>query len=980
MRFSQTQILKTGVCALALTSVFLFAGCNRGGTGGGKSGAQASTAAGATAGVDMGAIAYDMLHHKYEANGEIAKMSALEGRRDDFVSAVNRILPSDVSNNLFPTLMSLLPLVDNGYVEGAADDVDSIILELMNDQQTLDSLAKLLNTPGSKKKAGADHSRNQLISRLLAYPDMEELTRSSLRLLRSNDGMDDQGNPNGERNLLRELQAAVARGLRDYQPSANGNQASAVASSLNKVADALLADQPMNAFPNLGAPAWAVRIDKYGNPAVKVLAGGTLPAPFVDADGDGVADVNVDHEPIDAAGTPIRIAPFGTDGSRDSFGRALAGGGGLYYDYFDAKRTLLSEILLLTGELMKRDVAGKTVKVLDALATRYKHDNGTPNDTRDDWETLGPDSPFVDLAYAQFELVKHTPLPQLLKGIAQIVKNDPAKFGDMVDKLVVAIAKARQAASATQTAGSAAGLVSDLLPLLEDALQHRGQSTSAVRALLQAFNTEQRRLKTLPQTFSRMMKYSDYRNRVPADANNKSTMQQILEMMEEANKCNAPGMGNMAEFYLNAMAGNQRILGITVHISTIHLLLDVSFLRNLLCSGIKASDVRALKAFNDSGALDAMKPIAKVFSDRGETKLLKDIMLGLGRHYEQVMRPTEPTVVAIMESGSLEILFEVIDEMTQQRVPGSNEVVADVLADTLEAVISTATPRYDRKGQRHDSLAKMMMVPLEDLGNKAKATGVDADLEDITGALGDVLLSTYTDAQGQEHWKWEGLKGSLGDVLEAVADAIPADPTDRARWAAEEQIATERLLTGRDLVLGLDILAAIQNSPDKDTINKAIVNLFTPQQNAQFDAFGGILVLLSEGLGKDAAAVSSVSQIDEAALDDVLDFAGRMLDPAANRLNGVIELIRQFIRADDGLLILRLARNALDKGVNGTDPSAVEVLTSVFDDIAAAGPASSAATSSADLRDSLQAATDFINDQQEGLPHFIARIKARSNK
>ena len=203
MRFSQTQFLKTGVCALALTSVFLFAGCNRGGTGGGKSGAQASTAAGATAGVDMGAIAYDMLHHKYEANGEIAKMSALEGRRDDFVSAVNRILPSDVSNNLFPTLMSLLPLVDNGYVEGAADDVDSIILELMNDQQTLDSLAKLLNTPGSKKKAGADHSRNQLISRLLAYPDMEELTRSSLRLLRSNDGMDDQGNPNGERNLLR---------------------------------------------------------------------------------------------------------------------------------------------------------------------------------------------------------------------------------------------------------------------------------------------------------------------------------------------------------------------------------------------------------------------------------------------------------------------------------------------------------------------------------------------------------------------------------------------------------------------------------------------------------------------------------------------------------------------------------------------------------------------------------------------------------
>ncbi|MBL4849033.1 MAG: hypothetical protein JKY65_26210 [Planctomycetes bacterium] len=960
-----------------MSSVFLFAGCNRGGTGGGKS-SSASTAAGATAGVDMGAIAYDMLHNKYETAGELSQMSALEGRRDDFVGAVNRILPADISNNLFPTLMSLLPLVDNGFVEGAATDIDAIIVDLLQDQKTLDSLAKLLNTPGARKRAGADHSRNQLISRLLAYPEMEELTRSSLRLLRSNDGMDDAGNPNGERNLLREIQGAVARGLKNYQPSANNTQASSVATSLNTVADALLGEQPMNAFPNLGAPAWAVKIDKYGNPAVTVLAGNTLPAPFVDNDGDRVADVNVDFEPIDAAGTPIRIAPFGVEGTRDSFGRALAGGNSLYYQYFDAKRTLLSEILLLTGELIKRDVAGKTVTVLDKLATRYTHDNGTPGDTRDDWDTLSPDSPFVDLAYAQFELIKFTPLPQLLKGVAQIVKNDPAKFGEMVDKLIVALSKARAAASTTQTAGSAAGLVNDLLPLLEASLQHRGRGTSAIRALLQAFNTEQRRLKTLPVTFARMMKYSSYKNRILADANNKSAMQQILEMMDGANKCNAPGLGNMAEFYLKVMAGNQRILGININISTVHLLLNIGFLRNLLCSNIKASDVLALKDFNDSGALDAMKPIAKVFDDRGEITLLKDIMLGLGRHYEAVMRPTEPTVVAVLESGALEILFEVIDDMTQQQVPGTNDVVADVLADTLEAVISTATPRYDRKGQPHDSLAKMMLVPLNELGDKAKTAGVEAELESISGSLGDVLLATYTDANGEEKWKWEGLKSSLGDVLEAVADNIPSDPTDRARWAAEEQIAVEKFLTGRDLVLGIDVLTAIATSPDKATINKAIVNLFTPQQSAQFDAFGGILILVSESLGRKKAQANSVSTIDEAALADVLHFMGRHLDPNSNSINGIIELIRQFIRADDGLLILRLARNALDKGVNGTDPSAVETLTSVFDDISAAAPASTGPATSAGLRDSLQGAHDFINDSDKGLPYFIAKIKARS--
>ena len=73
-------------------------------------------------------------------------------------------------------------------------------------------------------------------------------------------------------------------------------------------------------------------------------------------------------------------------------------------------------------------------------------------------------------------------------------------------------------ASATPPPGANQALVNDLLPLLESATQPRGRGQSAVRALLQAFNTEQRRLQTLPVTFARMMKYSDYRNRIPADA------------------------------------------------------------------------------------------------------------------------------------------------------------------------------------------------------------------------------------------------------------------------------------------------------------------------------------------------------------------------------------------------------------------------------------------------------------------------------
>ena len=217
---------------------------------------------------------------------------------------------------------------------------------------------------------------------------------------------------------------------------------------LGDLADALLEEKPMKGFGDLGTPAWSVRLDLHNNPAVVAdPASGLLPVPFVDGDGDGAADVNANGQPVDGSGAVIEIAAFGNDGTRDSYGRAIAPGGALYYDYFDAKHTLLSELLLVVGELLKKDIGADSVAILDALADRVPNDNGTPGDPSDDYETLSPDSPILDLTYAQFELVKHTPLADLLKGIAQVVKNDPDKFGEIIDTLIVALKQAGNAAA-----------------------------------------------------------------------------------------------------------------------------------------------------------------------------------------------------------------------------------------------------------------------------------------------------------------------------------------------------------------------------------------------------------------------------------------------------------------------------------------------------------------------------------------------------
>jgi hypothetical protein len=480
------------------------------------------------------------------------------------------------------------------------------------------------------------------------------------------------------------------------------------------------------------------------------------------------------------------------------------------------------------------------------------------------------------------------------------------------------------------------------------------------------------------------MKYHDYRNRVLADSTKKSVMQRVVEMMQRANTCNVIGgnPSNMADFYLAAMAGNARVLGINISIGTINNLVDISFIRNILCSAITNDDVRALKDFNDTGALDAMKPICQVFQARGEITLLKNIMLGLGTHYERAMRPTEPMTVAVLESGAVEKLFLSIDAMTQVNVPNTTTKVADVLADVLAQLVDSTQPIYDRRNVRRPRLLNLMIEPMDALAARCTQRGLKPKMDAMTDALGDVLLQTYMDDRGTpstaddvERWKWGALNTSLGKILEAFADTIPLNATDRATWAFDQQRKMEQLLTGRDMCTLLDVLKTIEASPQKATINRALANLFTPNPNAAQDAFGGILSLLADTLAHRPRSASAT--MDAQALADVLHFAGRQLDPAANRANGIVELIRKILRADDGLLILRLARNAFDMGPNGTDTPAIAVLQSVFADINAAGGGSSGPMTAASLRSTLQGIRDFINDPVNGLPSFVARIKAR---
>ncbi len=949
---SSRQLRGLGVWLLTFSQALVFAGCREAGGRGSKSGGMGSTAPGATSGPNIGLILYNVLHHNLETTGTPAQVQSLEKDKNLFVDAVNRMLPTNVSSNLFPTINKLLPLVDDDTIPNGMKDVEGILKDLLADPDAVKAFAGLLSGP--KVQLSIDpKDLIRLVGRLLAHPEFDSLFKATNGLIRT------------QPDVLRNIQSLIARKLQGV----NANTFMGSPINLQGLASALLSPVDVNGLGNLGEPAWAVRLDKNGNPKVSLEpASGKVLPPFVD-DGTGVAAVDANGKPIDAQGAVIAIKPFGTDGSRDSYGRALAAGGLTQYEYFNAKETLLAEILILVGNLIRAGVPNDFETVIDKIAGRVQHPD--PNDP---WTGFDGMCPLVDLLCTTSELARHTPAPQLLEGLALMVKADPAGFEALVTELLIAISLAGQSGFAS---GGNTKMLDDLMPLLSDAAKVSGNGVSALRALLRSFNTAQSQLTNLPKGFALMMKYHDYGKKILTGPGLPSEMERLLGIMDRSNGCNAPILGNLAVLYLDTMAGNNKaILGLKLDIHTMNKLMGIGPLRSLLCSQLHADDVGVLQDFVDTGSLDAFTPIAKAFSDQGQTRLLVDIMLALGKTYATAMRPNEPAVVKLLESGAVEKLFQAIDRMSKVKLPSNGAMLIDVLADTVTALVESKTIT-DRKGRTFPNLMKFMSAPLADLATECQNAGVTTELNRALGNVTGQILSTYTDANGKTKLVYSGLITTLGDTLSFLSNQIPVDPVAKNKWCDDQQKLMVDLFTGRDFAAITEFLLAVNGSPDCDTFKAAIAGLFTPMPSASYDALGAILQLTAALIQHKPSAPMSPQMA--AGMAKVMNFMGAEMDPKAGKTQRLLNMIVKITIADDGLLILKVVRGALDMGPNGADEPPIMIIMHVMDNVKKAGPPAAASASPEDaLTKQLNGMIAFMNDQKAGLPHFVNLIKGRN--
>jgi hypothetical protein len=238
---------------------------------------------------------------------------ALDGHRVTLTTAVDTTFPDDQLTAIqgFVTTNQFLGLYDDGTAEAVADETATLFDSMAADTDFTGAMARLDTRPGYR----AAPANNGALKAMASYPSLEDFLLNVMDAIGPSGVAEDAWN---------NLQHALAKELQDAAPAADDADPER---SLTLALNLLLGE---SAYLGEGESRWAVRRDWRG----LALVDPSMPPPFADVDGDGLADVDSNGNFVDGSGNPIQAPPpfptqyaADTAPSRDSAGRAMQSDG-----------------------------------------------------------------------------------------------------------------------------------------------------------------------------------------------------------------------------------------------------------------------------------------------------------------------------------------------------------------------------------------------------------------------------------------------------------------------------------------------------------------------------------------------------------------------------------------------------------------------------------------------------------------------------
>jgi hypothetical protein len=378
----------------------------------------------------------------------VGRIEALARRRDDLVRALDATFPEtkipikDLDNSDETKSCDAPKKSGEGLLTDQIADMLGRMGDLYNDgtlPESTQSLARVMDA--FKKSEDAQAAWARLSARqgyrpietalgatrpVIAYPHLRDLSNASLRLLSADSNpyeldpkRDGDGNripvPGPANEALNKMLETAHEELLAVTPDPKAAALvvttdpsgrvvlSRPRDNIEMMQEILFVSDP--AFGG-GSPTYIVKRDGRGYAAI---SGGAVPAPFVDADKDGLPDVDESGRFKTSDGS-LAPSPFPYPGSptatRDPAGRALAGSR-LLYDYIDTNHTFAAQMMSDMKVLVNPDPEAKHETLMDmlgglhvAVGPRVQKSKSYTGGKSVAYTGIAPDSPMLDLVYA----------------------------------------------------------------------------------------------------------------------------------------------------------------------------------------------------------------------------------------------------------------------------------------------------------------------------------------------------------------------------------------------------------------------------------------------------------------------------------------------------------------------------------------------------------------------------------------------------
>ncbi len=343
------------------------------------------------------------------------RTALLHEREEEFVSSVDRTVPPGHVRELDEFLIALLPVIEEGYLPAVSRRIPGHLEEAMADEDLMQSLeepplyrAREFTTP---------LERRRMVDETIDYDRLPELIAHLGQTFVDNDGFDASGQqdlevPSSYSDLLR----AIAHSLEKEPKEETGQRWATTLRDLFVVADNRYrsGEPPRNTYIAI--------FDDRGLPKVR-RDDGELRAPFVDQNGNGLADVDDEGRFILDNGQVLAIPPLSRDDiahpdlHRDVFGRVETTPNHFMFEYVDISETALPYLVRMIGDLAEE----QTLYHVSSIGREVLGPPEVAEDGRGLYRAFPQTHAIVDLQDALVSGLAITELPEVMSITARYI-------------------------------------------------------------------------------------------------------------------------------------------------------------------------------------------------------------------------------------------------------------------------------------------------------------------------------------------------------------------------------------------------------------------------------------------------------------------------------------------------------------------------------------------------------------------------------